>query len=106
LLFAIVADVFSGPVCRMKGDFKSFASPLGATVLDDRISFSVFSLQARAVEVLFFNRADDSKASRAICFDPGSDRTYHYWHLFVPGVRAGQLYLPAPTQSPSLTAHR
>jgi isoamylase len=55
--------------------------------------------------VLFFDRADDPKASRVICFDPGSDRTYHYWHLFVPGVRAGQLYLPALTQSP-LTAHR
>jgi glycogen operon protein len=21
-----------------------------------------------------------------------SNRTYHYWHVFVPGVRPGQLY--------------
>lgn len=76
----------------MTGGFKSSASPLGATVLDDGVNFSVFSRQAKAVELLFFDRADDPKPSRVICFDPGSDRTYHYWHLFVPGVRPGQLY--------------
>jgi glycogen operon protein len=76
----------------MIGGFKSSASPLGATVLDDGVNFSVFSRQAKAVELLFFDRADDPKASRVICLDPGSDRTYHYWHLFVPGVRPGQLY--------------
>ena len=25
-------------------------------------------------------------------FDPVANRTYHYWHAFVPGVRAGQIY--------------
>ena len=76
----------------MTGGFKSSASPLGATVLDDGVNFSVFSRQAKAVELLFFDRADDLKPSRVICLDPGSDRTYHYWHLFVPAVRPGQLY--------------
>jgi glycogen operon protein len=27
-----------------------------------------------------------------IRIDPSSNRTYHYWHVFVPGVRAGQIY--------------
>src|SRR5262245_39247784 len=27
-----------------------------------------------------------------IRIDPVADRTYHYWHVFVPGVRSGQLY--------------
>ena len=27
-----------------------------------------------------------------ISIDPGSNRTYHYWHIFVPGVKAGQIY--------------
>ena len=76
----------------MTGGFKSSASPLGATVLDDGVNFSVFSRQAKAVELLFFDRADDPKPSQVICFDPGSDRTYHYWHVFVPGVRPSQLY--------------
>jgi isoamylase len=42
--------------------------------------------------LLFFDRADDPKPSRVTCFDPRSDRTYHYWHLFVPGVPPGELY--------------
>ena len=24
--------------------------------------------------------------------DPATNRTYHYWHVFVPGVRPGQIY--------------
>jgi glycogen operon protein len=27
-----------------------------------------------------------------IALDPSSNRTYHYWHVFVPGVRPAQLY--------------
>ena len=33
-----------------------------------------------------FDRAADAKPSRAICIDPRTNRTYHYWHIFVPGV--------------------
>ncbi len=27
-----------------------------------------------------------------ISIDPATNRTYHYWHVFVPGVKAGQIY--------------
>jgi glycogen operon protein len=27
-----------------------------------------------------------------IRIDPADNRTYHYWHVFVPGIQAGQLY--------------
>ena len=30
--------------------------------------------------------------SRVIDLDPYVNRTYHYWHVFVPGVAAGQVY--------------
>ncbi|MGO9454387.1 MAG: hypothetical protein ACLQDV_25560 [Candidatus Binataceae bacterium] len=76
----------------MTGGFKSSASPLGATVLDDGVNFSVFSRQAEAVELLFFDRADDPKPARVISIEPGTNRTYHYWHIFVPRGRPGQLY--------------
>ncbi len=76
----------------MTSTFKSSASPLGATVLGDGVNFSVFSRYARAVELLFFDRADDTKPARVISIEPGTNRTYHYWHIFVPGVRPGQLY--------------
>jgi len=42
--------------------------------------------------LLFFDLADDARPSRVVTFDPFNNRSYHYWHAFVPGVRAGQLY--------------
>ena len=30
--------------------------------------------------------------SRVIHLDPSANRTYHYWHVFVPGLQPGQLY--------------
>lgn len=66
--------------------------PLGATVVDGGTNFSVFSRSASAMELLFFDREDDTKPARVIPIDPSTNRTYHYWHAFVPGVRPGQLY--------------
>jgi glycogen operon protein len=68
------------------------SSPLGATVVDGGVNFSLFSRTATGVELLFFDREDDARPSRVVRIDPATDRTYHYWHAFVPGVRPGQLY--------------
>jgi pullulanase/glycogen debranching enzyme len=43
------------------------------------------------MELLFFDREDDSRPARVIRIDP-LNRTYHYWHIFVPGVQPGQIY--------------
>lgn len=66
--------------------------PLGATIFPDGVNFSVFSRNASGVELLFFDREDDARPARVITIDPVANRTYHYWHVFVPGVRPGQLY--------------
>ena len=77
----------------MKHDSKTGSShPLGATLSGGGANFSLFSRSASRVELLFFDRADDARPSRTIELDPGTHRTYHYWHAFVPGVKAGQLY--------------
>jgi glycogen operon protein len=68
------------------------SSPLGATVCDGGVNFSVYSRGASAVELLLFDREDDARAARVIPIDPARNRTYHYWHIFVPGVRPGQIY--------------
>ena len=67
-------------------------APLGAIVTRDGVNFSVFSRKATAVEILFFDREDDAQPTDVIRIDPVTNRTYHYWHVFVPGIRAGQLY--------------
>ena len=33
-----------------------------------------------------------SRLRGVIDLDPRTNRTYHYWHAFVPGVAAGQIY--------------
>lgn len=67
-------------------------SPIGATVLNEGVNFSLFSRTAAEVELLFFDRLDDGKPSRVFTLDPVSNRTYHYWHSFVAGANAGQIY--------------
>ncbi len=68
------------------------SSPLGATFSDGGVNFSLFSRNASGVELLFFDREDDAAPSRTIRIDPGTNRSYHYWHVFVPGVIPGQIY--------------
>jgi glycogen operon protein len=55
-------------------------------------NFSVFSRHATGVELHFFDRVDDGRSSRVVRLDPVVNRTYHYWHAFVPDVPAGQIY--------------
>ena len=68
------------------------SSPLGAAVLPDGVNFSFFPRSASGVNLLFFDREDDVRPSRVIPFDPATNHTYRYWHVFVPGVQPGQLY--------------
>jgi isoamylase len=71
---------------------KSSSAPLGATCSTEGVNFSVFSKHATGVELLLFDRVDDARAARNVRLDPSIDRTYHYWHTFVPDVRPGQIY--------------
>jgi isoamylase len=68
------------------------STPLGATPSPNGVNFSLFSRNATGVQLLLFDRADDAKAARVLRLDPSVNRTYHYWHIFVPDVQPGQLY--------------
>src|SRR5215471_17744861 len=75
--------------------FESFGqcSPLGARVLRSGVNFSIYSHSASAVELLLFDREeDDARPARVVRLDPATNRTYHYWHAFLPGVSSGQIY--------------
>ncbi len=65
--------------------------PLGATVVADGVNFSVFSKNATGMELLLFDEVTDPNA-RVITLDPVKNRTFHYWHVSVPGLKPGQLY--------------
>jgi isoamylase len=67
---------------------KSF--PPGATVIDGGVNFSIFSKHATSVELLLFS--PDGKLTQSITLDPDINKTYFYWHVFVPGLKHGQMY--------------
>src|SRR5262245_34227708 len=68
------------------------AAPLGATIVPGGVNFSVFSRRATGIDLLLFDRVDAPTASRVVRLEPGQNRTYHYWHVHVPGVQPGQIY--------------
>jgi len=83
----------TGRAGRKNAEFpKGNTSPLGATVTPCGVNFSVFARDCTGVELLLFDHAGDATPSRVIILDPKHHRTYHYWHIFVPGIGAGQLY--------------
>jgi isoamylase len=71
---------------------KGSSSPLGATTSPAGVNFSVFSRHATGVELLLFDGVDDGRPARVVRMDPATNRTYHYWHAFVPGVQPGRIY--------------
>jgi glycogen operon protein len=68
------------------------SSPLGATVCPGGVNFSLFSKGSTSVQLLLFNQVDDARPSRTITLDPDRNHSHHYWHVFVPGIGAGQIY--------------
>ena len=66
--------------------------PLGATVSPKGVTFSVYSRSASGLDLVLFDREDDAQPARTILIDPDVNRTSHYWHVFVEGVKPGQLY--------------
>jgi glycogen operon protein len=66
--------------------------PLGARIQHDGANFSLYSRDASQVELLLFEHPDDTQPARVIPLDPALNRSYHYWHVFVPAVSSGQLY--------------
>ncbi len=52
----------------------------------------MFSKNAERVDLLLFDHVDDVKPQKIISLEPGIQKTYHYWHVFIPGLKSGQLY--------------
>ena len=75
-----------------KPDERGEPFPLGSTLFPSGVNFSIFCKNGTAIELLFFDNEDDLDPSREILLNATINKTYHYWHIFVPGVKAGQLY--------------
>src|SRR5579885_2344615 len=66
--------------------------PLGASWTGDGVNFSVFAKYSTGAQLLLFDDIDAPAPSRTVDLDPQVNRSYHYWHVFVPGIGPGQVY--------------
>ncbi len=66
--------------------------PLGATPGPHGVNFSVHSKSCTSLELLLFDNADSEAPARVIHLDANNHRTFHYWHVSVDDLRAGQVY--------------
>jgi glycogen operon protein len=66
--------------------------PWGAHESEGGVNFAFFSRHASRVRLELFDHPEDATAARAIDLDPARNRTGDVWHVWVAGIRSGQLY--------------
>ncbi len=66
--------------------------PLGATVYPTGVNFCIYSREATRVELLLFDDPEAPQPAQVFVFDPDENHTFFYWHGFVSGLKAGQVY--------------
>lgn len=71
---------------------KGFAHPLGAIPDKNGVNFSVFADRATSIELLLFNEHDDPHPIFTLQLDPLIHKTFHFWHVYVHGIRPGIHY--------------
>jgi glycogen operon protein len=71
---------------------KGSPHPLGATAAPEGVNFSLFSEDATGVELLLFASHDAPLPFEAVRLDPYCNKTFHFWHVFVRGLRPGAHY--------------
>jgi glycogen operon protein len=65
--------------------------PTGATWTPQGTNFSVFSRDATAMALRLYG-ADGAGPVQEIPLDPRRNRSFHFWHVFVPGLPVGTHY--------------
>ena len=66
--------------------------PLGTYTRGEGVNFAFFSRHASRVRLELFDHPEDASAARVIDLDPTCNRTGEVWHVWIEGIRTGQLY--------------
>ncbi len=66
--------------------------PIGTSITDEGVNFCLFSKNAQRVDLLLYDHAEAMVPAQVIPLDPRKNKTYHYWHVMIPGLKAGQHY--------------
>lgn len=63
--------------------------PLGATWDGEGVNFALYAENATSVELCLFDEPKDAKEKDCVRL---ADRNNHVWHVYLPGIKPGQLY--------------
>ncbi|HEY9888263.1 MAG TPA: glycogen debranching protein GlgX [Candidatus Obscuribacterales bacterium] len=66
--------------------------PLGATVEPKGVNFCLYSQHATGIDLLLYESDTAPFPQHTIHLDPRYHRSFNYWHAFVSGLKAGQVY--------------
>ncbi|NCA69368.1 MAG: glycogen debranching enzyme GlgX [Sphingobacteriia bacterium] len=66
--------------------------PLGASLEDDGVNFSVYSRHATGAELLLYAAADSAEPFQIIRLDPEINHTFFSWHVLVVDLPPGTHY--------------
>ena len=86
-LHAYVAEVSERTEVR-----RGVPLPMGTHEVGGGVNFAFFSRNASRVRLEFFDLPADATPARVIDLDPARNRTGDMWHVWVAGIRPGQLY--------------
>ena len=82
-------------ITRIKPSFKTYPGkpiPLGATVYEHGVQFSIFSRHATSITLQLFDKSKDKDPSFEVALDPEINKTGDIWHVFIEGIKPGQPY--------------
>jgi glycogen operon protein len=66
--------------------------PLGPYARGKGVNFAFLSRHASRVRLELFDHPEEATAARGIDLDPARNRTGDVWHVWIEGIRPGQLY--------------
>ncbi|MDR0409339.1 MAG: glycogen debranching enzyme, partial [Spirochaetaceae bacterium] len=67
--------------------------PLGASLAENGVNFSVFSRYALSIKLVLFENSAPDASRQEITLDCQKNRTGDVWHCFIHGLSAGSCYL-------------
>jgi glycogen operon protein len=79
-------------LCEVQAIRSGVPLPLGAHLRGDGVNFAVFGRHATGVRLDLFTNPEDAIPTRSIILDAARNKTGDIWHVWLAGVRPGQLY--------------
>ena len=79
-------------LCEVQSIRSGMPFPLGARPRGNGVNFAIFSRHSTGVRLDFFDHHEDSVPARSILLDSARNKTGDIWHVWLEGIKPGQLY--------------